>query len=122
MAQYSLMLWIVLFVSVDAVGSLIFRFPIFLGRLADLPPGAGAGEYLSQAWQLLVYDPRVLAALTATALLVYPINRLAWFFCYIDIRVRRDCWDLQIQLAQETQRLESAGENSSPKRRRGLNL
>ena len=107
MAQYSLMLWIVVLISVDAASSLIFRTPIFLGRLGDLPPGAEARDYLAQIWQLLVYDPRVLATLTAAALFVYPINRLAWFFCYIDIRVRRDCWDLELQLAQETERLES---------------
>ncbi len=108
MAQYGFLLWIVAFVSVDAAASLIFRAPIFLGRLTDLPPDASAGDYLAQMGQLLVYDPRVLSALTATALLVYPINRLAWFFCYIDIRVRRDCWDLELQFAQETDRLETS--------------
>ena len=107
MAQYACLLWIVAFISVDAAASLIFRTPIFLGRLADLPPGASAGDYLAQMGQLLVSDPRVLATLTATALLVYPINRLAWFFCYIDMRVRGDCWDLELKFAQETERLET---------------
>jgi hypothetical protein len=105
MAQYSLMMWAVLFVSLDAASSLFFRTPIFLGRLAGLPPGAEAEVYLKEAWELLARDPLVLAALTATALLVYPINRLAWFFCYIDIRVRKDCWDLELRLANKTREL-----------------
>ena len=44
----------------------------------------------------------------AVAFLVYPIGRLAWFFCYIDVRVRRDCWDMELSIIQEAERLENA--------------
>ena len=53
-------------------------------------------------------DPVVVTAVLAVALLVYPIGRLAWFFCYIDVRVRRDCWDMELQMLQEAERLEPA--------------
>ena len=105
MAQYSAMLWGVLFVTVDAASTLIFRTPIFLGKLAAIPAGVEGKDFAGVAWELLFRDPLVLATLTATALLVYPINRLAWFFCYIDIRVRKDCWDLELQIAHKTERL-----------------
>ena len=29
---------------------------------------------------------------------------LAWFFAYVDLRIRRDCWDLELALAEEAQR------------------
>lgn len=105
MTQFGLMVWGVLFISADAVASLIFRTPIFLGRLNELPAGSELGEYMKHAWGLLVHDPMVLSTLTATALLVYLVNRLAWFFCYIDIRVRRDCWDLELKILQATRGL-----------------
>lgn len=105
MAQFSFMVWAVLFVSADAVASLIFRTPLFLGRLNDLPAGSDLNEYLTHAWGLLFGDPLVLSTLTATALLVYVVNRLAWLFCYIDIRIRRDCWDLELKILQTTRRL-----------------
>ncbi len=105
MTQFAAMLWGVLFISIDAASSLFFRRPIFLGRLVNLPAAATASDYFHHAGDLLVHDPLVLATLTATALLVYPINRLAWFFCYIDIRVRRDCWDLELRIARKTREL-----------------
>jgi hypothetical protein len=75
---------------------------------------------LNEAWELLARDPLVLAALTATALLVYPINRLAWFFCYIDIRVRKDCWDLELRLEKKTRELSAA--QAAEKAERSLNV
>ena len=105
MAQFGCLIWAVVFITIDAAASLIFRTPIFLGRLGKVPSGAEAETYFKLAWELLVNDPLVLATLTSTALLIYVINRLAWFFCYIDIRVRRDCWDLELQIARATRRL-----------------
>lgn len=104
-AQFGFLIWGVIFITLDAAASLIFRTPIFLGRLGNVPAGTEAGTYFHLAGELLLKDPLVLSALTATALLVYIINRLAWLFCYIDIRVRRDCWDLELQIAQATRRL-----------------
>ena len=35
-----------------------------------------------------------------------PVIRLAWFFCYLDQRIRNECWDLQLQFRAEAARLE----------------
>ncbi|MCA9073117.1 MAG: hypothetical protein KDA84_29545 [Planctomycetaceae bacterium] len=105
MTQFSLFVWGVLFITADALASLIFRTPIFLGRLNSLPAGSDLEEYLKHGWDLLFRDPVVLTTLTSTALLVYLVNRLAWFFCYIDIRVRRDCWDLELKILRTSRLL-----------------
>jgi hypothetical protein len=34
------------------------------------------------------------------------VIRLAWFFCYLDQRIRNECWDLQLQYRAEAARLE----------------
>jgi hypothetical protein len=88
-------LWLMMFVTVDVLSGMLFAFPLFLGRieLADGPA-------------FFFQDARVQAAVAATVLAVYPIGRLAWFFCYIDLRVRHDLWDLELKFAQETRRLE----------------
>jgi hypothetical protein len=71
---------------------------------------AGSGfelsAVLSDAFYLAWSDPRVLTTATAVALLVYPIGRLAWFFCYIDVQVRKDLWDVQIEITRHANRLE----------------
>jgi len=121
MALFSFMLWVVIFMTIDAAASLIFRWPIFLGRLGNIPREAGADVYFDLAGELLVRDPLVLATLTATGLFVYLINRLAWFFCYIDIRVRRDCWDLELQFAQAAQNLKADSPRTSEPGKAGRN-
>ncbi len=115
MAQFGGLVWGVLFITADACASLFFRTPIFLGRLQNLPPGSEAGDYFQYAWELLVHDPAVLGMLTATALLVYPLNRLAWFFCYIDLRVRKDCWDLELRILHQTHRLAVTVDEAEPR-------
>lgn len=91
-------LWCVMLLTADVLSSLLFQTPIFIGRLGDI----GDSERL---WAFLLGDPLLLTTLTATALLVYPISRLAWFLCYIDVRVRKDCWDLELGLSREAARL-----------------
>jgi len=108
------LLWGVLFLTLDQASGFLLGFPILLGRL---PLGEGTMEtYFESALDLEYYivqgflwsDPRVVTALLAVALLVYPLGRLAWFFCYIDLRVRRDCWDMELQMVQEAERLRGA--------------
>jgi hypothetical protein len=57
---------------------------------------------------LLAYDPLLVGALSATWWLVYPLARLAWFFCYLDLRVRKEGWDVEIELRVEARRLLNA--------------
>lgn len=102
---FCLGLWLAMFVTLDLVAHLLFGFPIFLGRVFAGPDGMFSDGYFVE---LMVYDPLVLTAVTVTGFPVYALGRLAWFFCYIDLRVRRDCWDMELEFAQEAQRLQGA--------------
>ena len=99
------LLWLLMFITADVALDLLFGFPILLGRLLD------GGLMLSgdAAVALMFEDPWVLALITLTALAVYPVGRMAWFFCYVDTRVRRDCWDMELQFSREARRLEGEG-------------
>ena len=100
---FTFLLWIVVFVTVDAAAGLVFGFPILLGRGGDFSSGDAV---FSDVGYYVFSDPRVLTTMTATALLVYTFGRLAWFFCYIDLRVRLDLWDMELLFLQQTARLE----------------
>lgn len=95
---YCALLWVVFFTVCDLAINFFFHIPIFFARLG--PDG--------EAGFLLWGDPKVLCLITFCAFLVYPLGRLAWFFTYIDLRVRRDCWDMELEMAQEADRLEAA--------------
>ena len=92
----------------DFAATTLLGWPILLGRLkVDMSYLSDMGDMLGYVFQFLWSDPIVITAGLAVAFLVYPIARLAWFFCYIDVRVRRDCWDVELQILQEAQRLEA---------------
>jgi len=46
------------------------------------------------------------ASLLAAGLFAYQLGRIAWYFAYLDARVRRDCWEMELLLAREAKRLE----------------
>ena len=105
---YCCLLAVLVFVTLDWASAFLFGFPILSGRMHfDFNYAEEFSHavryYLSFFWS----DPRVVTALLATGLLVYLLGRLAWFLCYIDLRVRRDCWDMELQLIHEAQRLEA---------------
>ena len=54
---------------------------------------------------LLSYDPLLVVALASTWWLVYPLARLAWFFCYLDARIRKEGWDVEIAFRVEARRI-----------------
>jgi hypothetical protein len=102
------LLWMVLLLTFDFASSHLLGLPILLGRLKiDLSYFENFGDAIGHSLQFLWSDPIVITAALATAFLVYPIGRLAWFFCYIDVRVRRDCWDMELLILQEAERLEA---------------
>ncbi len=90
------LLWFVCFMSSDLAIDFLFHIPIFTDRIGF------EGEIALLLWS----DPKVLSLMLGCAFLVYPVGRLAWFFTYIDLRVRRDCWDMELEMLQEAQRLE----------------
>jgi hypothetical protein len=98
----------VLLFTFDFASSHLLGLPILLGRLKiDMSYFENFWYAMGHALQFLWSDPIVVTAALAVAFLVYPIGRLAWFFCYIDVRVRRDCWDVELSIIQEAERLEA---------------
>lgn len=101
-----LLAWVLLWTA-DFASAHLLGLPILLGRLkVDAGYLSDMGELIEYTAQFLWGDPIVITAALAVGLLVYPIGRLAWFFCYLDVRVRRDCWDMELQILQEARRLE----------------
>jgi len=108
---FCFVLGIVMFLTVDKGCELLLGYPILVGRIQHLvPPGSNPFEAFFKSipylFQLFIRDPRCLTVFAASVLFVYPVARLAWFFCYIDLRVRRDCWDMELLFQQEARRLE----------------
>ena len=90
-----------LFLLFDLGAQFLFATPILMARVS----WAVAAEDIAN---LLAYDPLLVGVLSATWWLVYPLARLAWFFCYLDARVRKEGWDVEIELRVEARRLSHA--------------
>jgi Zn-dependent protease with chaperone function len=97
-AHFAMALSVMLFLLLDLGSQFLFGFPIFVGKLS----WAFAFE---DGANLLMYDPLLVATLSATWWIVYPIARLSWFFCYLDARIRKEGWDLEIAFRVEARRL-----------------
>jgi hypothetical protein len=96
-----------LFATIDFVASQVLGVDFLWGRVS----AAGStslefGQQLEMAWELLLHDPAVLAVIAALLLLIYPIARFAWFFSYVDLRVRGDFWDLELRFQKEVDYLQ----------------
>lgn len=102
LGAYGSLLWLVVFVTVDVASGTVFQFPILTGRLFA---GGGLASF-EYAVHLVYRDPAVLMTTVATGLAIYALGRIAWFFCYVDLRVRRDLWDVELKLSREAKRLE----------------
>jgi hypothetical protein len=89
-----------LFVLIDlAVGTLL-GLPVLVGRFSDL------AYFVEEFTTLMLHDPRVSTVLVSVLWIVYPVIRLAWMFCYLDVRIRKEGWDLEIDFRVEARRLE----------------
>ena len=105
-------LWIMMELTVDVAWTILFGRSLFFGRWHEL--GSVMNDeleidvYLEHLWRLATSDPKVLVLHLTTGLAAYAVCRLAWFLCYIDLRVRRDCWDLELEILDESQRLDNA--------------
>ncbi len=97
-ASFALLVSTVLFLFLDLGSQVLFGVPIFLAKVS----WAVAYE---DVVNLLSYDPLLVVALASTWWLVYPLARLAWFFCYLDARVRREGWDVEIAFRVEARRI-----------------
>lgn len=90
----------VLFITFDYLSYKLLEFPILIGKIPYLFDIEAIGQSLSNVLLLMTSDPRVLTVLTGFILLVYPIGRLAWLFTFIDLRVHRDCWDMELRMTE----------------------
>lgn len=97
-ASFALLVSIVLFLFLDLGSQVLFGVPIFLAKVS----WAVAYE---DVMNLLSYDPLLVIALASTWWLVYPLARLAWFFCYLDARIRKEGWDVEIAFRVEARRI-----------------
>jgi hypothetical protein len=100
-AGFAFGLSIVLFLLFDLGSRALFGIPVFVAKISW---AVAADDVVN----LLAYDPLVVGVLSATCWLVYPLARLAWFFCYLDARVRKEGWDVEIALRVEARRLQHA--------------
>ena len=89
-----------LFLMIDLLSGWVFNAPIFFGTIA---PGPDQMQALASR---IIDDPIVVVTLHVALWLTYPLVRLAWFFCYLDQRIRNECWDLDLQFRVEAVRLE----------------
>lgn len=88
-----------LFMLLDIASGLVLNFPILFGTIA---PGPDQRAALASK---LIDDPLVVTTLQVALWMTYPFARLAWFFCYLDQRIRNECWDLELQFRVEAARL-----------------
>lgn len=90
-----------LFTLLDQASGILLGLPILFGR-------ASGALFWEEMRALVFYDPWVLSVLSVTAWLVYPLARLAWFFCYLDVRIRKEGWDVELDFRSEAERLRTA--------------
>lgn len=97
-----------LFILIDLVSSWLLNVPILFSRVSYRSDEIAVriGEAYDAWFQMVGDDPRVAVATQLAIWLPYPVIRLAWFFCYLDQRIRNECWDLQLQCRIEAARLE----------------
>jgi hypothetical protein len=85
------------FTLIDLGSGTLLGIPILFGRVSSF--------YAEEMFYLMFFDPLVVSTLSATAWLVYPLARLAWFFCYLDARIRKEGWDVELTFRIEAGRL-----------------
>lgn len=90
-----------LFLMIDFLCTTLFNRPIFFSIMMQ-----GSRDARDVFLQLTHDDPAFLTTIQLAMWLPYPVIRLAWFFCYLDQRIRNECWDLQLQYRTEAVRLE----------------
>ncbi len=88
------------FRTIDMLSDTLFNAPIFFNTISDSP------DMFEALMGRMIDDPKVLTLLQVSLWIPYPIVRLTWFFCYLDQRIRNECWDLELQFRLESTRLE----------------
>jgi hypothetical protein len=98
---------LLLFLAVASVALFTFvdqALALLLGR--SLLSGLGS-RFLGDSLRRLLADPWAVGLMTGMIWLVYPLARLAWFFSYLDVRIRKEGWDLELGFRMEARRIEA---------------
>ncbi len=93
---------VALFSVLDQAIGLAFGYSILFGEST----GSMGTVAIREAWDRFYFDPFLIALVHLVLWTIYPIARLAWFFCYVDLRIRSEGWDLELDCRIEAQRLE----------------
>jgi hypothetical protein len=91
-----------LFVLVDMASGTLLGLPIMSGRIS------GLAYIIEEVATLMTRDPRIATVFISILWFVYPVTRLAWMFCYFDVRIRKEGWDVELDFRVEANRLEAA--------------
>jgi len=86
------------YVFLELFCTVILGFSILWDRLDMLE-----GNYAN----LFLFDPLVTTVIHALFWAFYPLVRIAWFFCYLDVRIQKEGWDVELDFRIEAQRLEA---------------
>jgi hypothetical protein len=89
-----------IFLLLDLTSSTVLNRPIFVQILME-----GSTEFADLFLQLTHDDPVFLTLLQLCVWIPLPVVRTAVFFCYLDRRIRAECWDLQVMFRAEAVRL-----------------
>lgn len=101
----SLIVWGAALVGIDTALGSGLGFPIIFNRIEVGTDFLAEQNQSAYFVSFLTTDSRVSVAAIVTGLLVYQLGRLAWFLAYVDLRVRHDCWDVELRLVHENTRL-----------------
>ena len=89
---------VALFTLVDQVLGLLLGHSLLSGL---------ESRFLGDSVRRLLADPWMMGLLTGTLWFVYPLARLAWFFSYLDVRIRKEGWDLELGFRMEARSIEA---------------
>lgn len=106
MTLYCSLVFLSLLVGLDQLLNLLFTRSLF--SPVTQSEGSRLDSQFAQFDMLLDYiktEPTVAATVCMLILLVYIVGRVSWFLSYIDLRVRYDCWDMELQFFEQAKRL-----------------
>ncbi|MFH5806207.1 DUF4129 domain-containing protein [Alienimonas sp. DA493] len=102
-------LWLIGMLTTDLIGSALLNWRPALG--AALEAGSSDG---GNFWAALADDPTAAALAALGGVTAYVAARVGWFATLVDLRVRRDCWDVQQAVTRERNRLAEEERRTAP--------
>ncbi|MBA4029776.1 MAG: hypothetical protein C0478_02520, partial [Planctomyces sp.] len=103
LALWTACLAVVLLITLDVMAEVWFGASFCLGPVIGIAQGLSAtDESFDEIWRVtsrfLATDPRLLFAETFCVLAAFVVGRVAWLCVYVNLRVRDDCWDLELAM------------------------